>query len=80
MPSTEVNHLVCAGTKRISINQGEHSSAAEGTLSVYARLINNKGSSDGGRRSPATARLSGGGNENGLHVMITDGAHTYYEW
>jgi hypothetical protein len=74
---------VCAGTKRITINEGEiFPLTRDGMVSVYLfrPTSNALGVDDtigSGRRSPA-GRLSGGEN-GGLHVLITDGAHTFYK-
>ncbi|KAL7537960.1 hypothetical protein ACHAXR_008181 [Thalassiosira sp. AJA248-18] len=81
MPLNE--QWVCAGTKRISIAETE-SSPADGVISVYCRQSSNAtpdGDGIGGRRSPAMGRLSSGSSsgDDCLHVVITDGVHTFYE-
>lgn len=76
MPLSEGSHWICTGTKRISIAEID-SSPADGTISVYCRPRNNADDGVSVRRSPAS-RLSSGGDDC-LHVMITDGANTFYE-
>mmetsp|Transcript_14742 Transcript_14742/g.32027 ORF Transcript_14742/g.32027 Transcript_14742/m.32027 type:complete len:343 (-) Transcript_14742:216-1244(-) len=81
MPPNETRQWVCAGTKRIFITEGE-SSLTDGTISVFCHPPSNaapEGAIGIGRRSPA-GRLSGGSNDDDcLHVLITDGVHTFHE-
>lgn len=83
MTPTDASQWVCAGTKRISINEGEYLPlTVDGMVSVYRfrQTSNALGVVVGSGRRSSDDRLSGGGIENDdLHVMITDGAHTFYK-
>ncbi len=63
----DVGQWICAGTKRISINEGEYlPSTVGGMVSVY-------------RFRPTSSAIGFDASSDGdLHVMITDGAHTFY--
>ena len=63
----DVSQWICAGTKRISIDDGEYlPSTVGGMVSVYSsRPTNNAIGFDAS-------------SDSDLHVMITDGAHTFY--
>lgn len=70
MAPHDVGQYKCAGTKRISIIEGEYSSSdGDAQISVYywkpadSSDANNNGS--GGRRSPPYSRLSSGSNSTG---------------
>ncbi len=69
MPPTDFNQWECAGTKRISINEGEYlpSTTVGGLVSVY-RL-----------RPTSNANEDNVSSVGDLHVMITDGVHTFYK-
>ena len=83
----------CAGTKRISVSGADSSPPADGLVSVYRRSARDgndgrlsSGSDGNGRRSPKADRLSSGstfssdGGEDCVHVLLSDGLHTFYEW
>lgn len=83
----------CTGTKRISINEGEYSSAdGDAQISIYQYFPpDDNDCCNSGRRSPASRMSSGSTNSASnrlsiestsdhdcLHVFITDGVHTFY--
>ena len=92
-PYSDVGQYKCAGTKRISIIEGEYSSSdGDAQISVYYwKPAESSDANNNGRRSPPYSRLSSGSNSTGrlsggstfdddnLHVFIADGVHTFYQ-
>jgi len=71
--SDEASQWLCAGTKRISIIEND-ALQTDGMISVFCR-------GDRSENRMSSSRWSGGSNsgECCLHVIITDGVHTFYK-
>mmetsp|Transcript_3955 Transcript_3955/g.8725 ORF Transcript_3955/g.8725 Transcript_3955/m.8725 type:complete len:93 (-) Transcript_3955:1229-1507(-) len=83
MPPSETSQWSCAGAKRISITENDVP-PTDGMVSVFRRPPSNAAPGDdlSGKRSSLSSRRSGGSSscsDDCLHILITDGVHTFYE-